>query len=45
MVGSDRDLAMARLAVHRALGGAWTVAAAPDERWLLAGGASDTGRR
>ena len=28
LVGSERDLAVARLAVHRALGGAWTAAAA-----------------
>jgi len=45
MAGSDRDLAMARLAVHRALGGAWTAASAADERLPLAGGASVTGRQ
>ena len=45
MAGSDRDLAVARLAVHRALGGAWTAAAAPDERLPLGGGAADTDRQ
>ena len=44
LVGSERDLAVARLAVHRALGGGWTVAAAPDERLPLPG-ASDTDRQ
>ena len=44
MVGADRDLAMARLAVHRGLGGAWTAASSPDGRLPLAGGASDTGQ-
>ena len=32
LAGVQRDIVMARLAVHRALGGAWTAADAPDGR-------------
>lgn len=32
LIGVQRDLALARLAVHRALGGAWVAPDAPDER-------------
>lgn len=43
LAGSDRNLALARLAIHRALGGAWT---APDEMAALssdAGGLPEKG--
>lgn len=42
LASSARNLALARLAIHRALGGAWT---APDEMASAPAGAPDAGRK